>query len=48
LNNNFYQFESANEWEKQAFIANVKSFNKVWGYDSPLVEGQAYNETLMA
>lgn len=43
LNNNAYQYSSANEWEKQAFIANIKSFNYVFGYDSPLMEGQHYN-----
>lgn len=47
LNNNEYQFESANEWEKQVFISNIKTFNKVFGYNSELLEGTQYNQTLL-
>ena len=46
LNNNNYQFESADEWEKQVYIANIKTFNKVFGYSSELPDGSHYNETL--
>jgi hypothetical protein len=31
LNNNDFQFESAGQWEKQVFIVNLKTFNKVVG-----------------
>lgn len=48
LDNNAYQFESASEWEKQVYIANIKTFNKLFGYNSELPEGTSYNETLYA
>jgi hypothetical protein len=36
LNNNDYQFDSANEWEKQVYIANIKTFNKLFDYNPEL------------
>ena len=47
LNNNQYQFESADEWEKQIFIGNIKTFNKVFDYNADLLDGMEYNTTLM-
>lgn len=32
LNNNDFEYDMANEWEKQVFIANIKTFNKLFGY----------------
>lgn len=52
LNNNDFQFESAGEWEKNVFIRNLKTFNKVTGnltgnYNTDLPEGVTdYNQTL--
>ena len=48
LNNNDFQFESAGQWEKQVFIVNLKTFNKVVGsYNTDLPEGtNGYNKTL--
>jgi hypothetical protein len=46
LNNNNYQFDTASEWEKQVFIANIKTFNKIFDYATDLPEGAKYNETL--
>ena len=46
LNNNNYQFESADEWEKQVFIGNIKTFNKLFDYSTELMEGMSYNMTL--
>ena len=47
LNNNDFQFDSASEWEKNVFIRNLKTFNKVVGnYNIDLPDGVEYNETL--
>ena len=52
LNNNDFQFESAGEWEKNIFIRNLKTFNKVTAnltnnYNIDLPEGvEDYNQTL--
>jgi hypothetical protein len=46
LNNNNHQFESADEWEKQVYIANIKTFNKLFGYNDELQDGTSYNTTL--
>jgi hypothetical protein len=47
LNNNQYQYESADEWEKNVYIAIIKTFNKVFDYNSDLQDGMSYNTTLL-
>jgi Niemann-Pick C1 protein len=46
LNNNLYQFESADQWEQKVFISNIKTFNKLFDYNTDLTEGMEYNMTL--
>lgn len=46
LNNNMYQFDTADEWEKRIFIANLKTFNRLFDYETKLPDGAEYNETL--
>lgn len=36
LNNDYYSMESAAEWEEKVFIANVKSFNHIVGYNDEI------------
>jgi len=53
LNNNQYSLETAEEWERQVYIRNFKSFNYAMGndyhidMDGPMV-GLEYNEELIA
>lgn len=46
MNNNEFQFETASEWEKQIYIGNIKTFNKLFDYSSELPDGVGYNMTL--
>ena len=52
LNHNAYSQYTAEEWEKQVFIRNIKSFNKALGndyhtdLDGP-EDGLGYNEDLI-
>jgi Niemann-Pick C1 protein len=53
LNKNEYSLIATEEWERQVFIRNFKSFNKAMGngYDDELdgpLEGYTYNEELIA
>ena len=45
LYNNDYSTSNAEEWEKQVFIRNIKSFNKVMGqdYHTEMDEGVEFN-----
>lgn len=43
LNNDYYSMESASDWEEQVFIANIKSFNHLVGYNDDLSSDQEYN-----
>lgn len=36
LNNDYYSMETASDWEEKIFIANVKSFNHLFGYKDDL------------
>ena len=52
LNHNEYSLKTAEEWEKQVFIRNVKSFNKALdnGYQTQMdgpMEGLDYNHELI-
>ena len=52
LNHNEYSLQTAEEWERQVFIRNVKSFNKAMNnsyhtdMDGPM-EGISYNQDLI-
>jgi len=53
LQHNVYSQKSAEEWERQVFIRNVKSFNKAFENDyhtdmSGPEEGLPYNDVLIA
>jgi len=45
LYNNDYSTSNAEEWEKQVFIRNIKSFNKAMGqdYHTEMDEGVTFN-----
>lgn len=48
LNNNDYSNPTAEEWEKQVFIRNVKTFNHIVGYQDELPDGvEDYNQDLL-
>ena len=52
LNHNEYSLKTAEEWEKQVFIRNVKSFNKALdnGYQTQMdgpMDGLDYNHELI-
>lgn len=52
LNHNEYSLETAEAWEAQVFIRNVKSFNKALGNDyhtdmTGPEEGLDYNQDLI-
>jgi len=52
LNNNKFSLNTAEEWERQVFIRNVKTFNYALGndyhtdMDGPM-EGISYNQDLI-
>jgi Niemann-Pick C1 protein len=50
LYNNDFSLATAEAWEKDVFIRNVKSFNKAMGqdYHTDLDDGQDYNQDLIA
>ena len=53
INRNFYSQSSVEEWERQVFIKNVKSFNQALnnGYHNEMkgtMNGEEYNEVLIA
>ena len=35
--------ETAADWEEYVFIANIKSFNHVFGYNDDIKDDQEYN-----
>lgn len=49
LYNNDYSLATAEAWEKEVFIRNVKSFNKAMGkdYHTELDDGEKYNQDLI-
>ncbi len=47
LNKNSYSFETAQQWEEQVFIANIKTFNTLSGYNTDIKDDQSYNQTLL-
>ena len=49
LLNNDYSTATAEQWEQDVFIRNIKSFNKAMGddYHTDLADGQEYNQDLM-
>lgn len=50
LNNNAYSYETARTWERDAFIRNIKTFNKHFGYvveDLEQYPGLEYNQDLL-
>lgn len=46
LNNNNYQYETADLWEKQIYMGNVKTFNKLFDYYPEISDDMSYNMTL--
>ena len=47
LNNNEYSNPIAQQWEKEVFIKNIKTFNRFANYRTDLLEGaDEYNEEL--
>ena len=53
INRNAYSQSSVEEWERQVFVKNVKSFNQALnnGYHNEMTKtmsGEEYNEVLIA